>query len=181
MNYEKPTSEVLVVDTSAILSGKQFDDYDVLIITAALIAEELKEGGRDFRRFEYLQAKGLEVHSPTKESLILIKKTATAYGELKRLSVADIHLLALAVDVMRLWEKSVCILSDDYSIQNIASILDIPFLSLSQKGITKKFKWVSRCQGCHTILSESVDACPFCGSPVSHKVQTKESMKKKKR
>jgi len=177
MNAEKTTAKVLVVDTSAILSGKQFDTPDVLMITATLTAEELKTGGRDYRRFEYLQAKGLEVHTPSKESLTLIQNTAKKYGELKRLSVADMHLLALAVDVMRQWEKTVCILSDDYSIQNIASYLDIPFLALSQKGITKKFKWVSRCQGCHTILSESADACPFCGSPVSHKVQTKKSMK----
>lgn len=181
MDTMKQTSEVIVVDTSAILSGKQFDTGDVLIITATLIAEELKEGGRDYRWFECLQAKGLEVHSPSKESLTLIQHTAKKYGEHKRLSVADMHLLALAVDVMRLWEKTVCILSDDYSIQNIAAYLNIPFLALSQKGITKKFKWVSRCQGCHTILSESADACPFCGSPVSYKVQTKKSMKEKKR
>jgi len=174
------TDTVYVIDTSALLSGKQFDTSKGDIVTADLIADELSEGGRDYRMFEYLKAKGLTIHTPTKDSLELIKRTAQSHGEEKRLSRADVHLLALSVDVRDGWEKKPVILTDDYSIQNIAAILDIAFEPLSQKGITKKFKWVRRCQGCGKIISESVDACQFCGSPVSYKAQTKKSMKKRK-
>jgi endoribonuclease Nob1 len=172
--------KVFIIDTSAILSGKQFDDPDVLLVTSSLVANELSEGGRDFRRFEYLQAKGLEIHAPSKESVDHIERIATEKGEEKRLSKADKELLALAVDVRDQWKKSVVIISDDYSIQNIAAYIDIPFEALSQKGITKKFKWVRRCQGCGKIVSGSVDACPFCGSPVSYKAQAMKSLKKRK-
>ena len=180
MVQESAKKQVLIVDTSAILSGKQFDTSDALLVTASLIADELQEGGRDFRQFEYLQAKGLEIYSPSKESILLVEKTAQEHGEEKRLSKADVHLLALAVDVVQMWERSVVILTDDYSIQNIAAVLDIPFEPISQKGITKKFKWVRRCRGCGKIISESVDACPFCGSPLSYKVQIKKSIQNKK-
>lgn len=173
--------KVFVIDTSAILSGKQFDDSDVFLITSSLVANELSEGGRDFRRFEYLRAKGLEIHDPSKKSVNFIEKIARNKGEDQRLSKADIQILALAVDVRDQWEKPVVILSDDYSIQNIAAFIDIDFASLNQKGITKKFKWVRQCLGCGKIISKSVDACPFCGSPVSYKAQDRKSLKKRRK
>lgn len=181
MIQEKTTYQVLLVDTSAILSGKRFDTYDAMVVTSSLMADELQEGGRDHRQFEYLQAKGLQIHTASKDSLMLIKGTAKQLGEDTRLSKADMELLALAVDVVQVWKRSVVILTDDYSIQNVAAFLQIPYEPISQKGITKKFKWVRRCVGCRRILSESVDACPVCGSPVTFTVQRKNVIKKQEK
>ncbi len=180
MTQTTKKNQVLLVDTSAILSGKQFNTYDATVITSALTADELHTGGRDYRFFEYLLAKGLEIHSPSKNSCTLIEKIAKEHGEDTRLSKADIELLALAVDVVKVTKKSGVILTDDYSIQNIATILNIPFEAISQKGITKKFKWVRCCQGCRRIINQSVDACPFCGSSITDRVRKKSLIKNQK-
>lgn len=177
MRQEKPQNQVILLDTSAILSGKPFNTDDCTLMTTRLIADELTKGGRDYRFFEYLQAKGLEIHSPTKKSCIFIKKIAKQHGEDSRLSNADIELLALGVEVAQIGTKSPIIYTDDYSIQNIAALLKIHFEPISQKGITKKFKWVRRCQGCKRIINESVDACPFCGSSIDYVVQKKSTIK----
>lgn len=114
--------------------------------------------------FQYLREKGLQLHRPSNKALEKIQHAIEQMGEKKRLSTADQSVLALAFDLNETEGKKAIILSDDYSIQNIASVLHIHFQSVSQKGITKTFKWIRRCRGCGRKLSEEETECPICGS-----------------
>ena len=156
--------QVFILDTSAFLSGKPIQMSTATLITTPGVSGELRPGGRDFRHFELLQEIGLTIHLPSKESLTRVKQTAKETGDDRRLSEADTEVIALALDINKDPTQEAAILSDDYSIQNVASTLKIKFFGFSQKGITKKFKWVSRCPGCGKRFTEIMTICPICGT-----------------
>jgi UPF0271 protein len=156
--------QVFIIDTSAILSGRPIRFDNVSIVTTPAVSDELSPGGRDFRIFELLKETGLTIHAPSKEAIDHVKKTAQETGDDTRLSSADIEIVALAIDINKEPDEEATILTDDYSIQNVASSLQIKFQGFSQKGITKKFKWVFRCPGCKKQFNEITKICPICGT-----------------
>ncbi|MBN1280743.1 MAG: NOB1 family endonuclease [Candidatus Thermoplasmatota archaeon] len=156
--------QVFIIDTSAILSGKPIQLNNRCMMTTPGVSDELRPGGRDYQIFEFLKETGLVIHAPSKEALAHVKATAHQTGDDARLSTADIEILALAYDVNREPETEAVILTDDYSIQNLAATLHIVFQGFSQKEITKKFKWVSRCPGCERRFQEPTKICPVCGT-----------------
>ncbi len=156
--------QIFIIDTSAILSGKPINLGNANMVTTPSVSEELTPGGRDYRIFQFLQEKGLAIQSASKKSINKIKKTAEETGDKDRLSSADVEILALALDINKNDNKEAVILTDDYSIQNVANTLNIEFQSFSQRGITKKFKWHYRCPGCGKQFKESIKICPICGT-----------------
>jgi UPF0271 protein len=163
-----------ILDTSAILSGKPISLDNAKMVTTPAVSTELKPGGRDYRIFQLLQEKGLIIQSPSGLSENEISETAQKTGDMDRLSTADIEVLALALDINKNSNREAIILTDDYSMQNVASTLRIKFQAISQEGITKKFKWVYRCPGCGKRFKESIKICPICGTETKISVNRKE-------
>jgi len=172
---------VYLIDTSAILSGKPLNFTEEKCVTTPKIAEELSPGGKDYFHFQMLCEKGLMIMKPSMKSTSYINNIIEKYGEGKRLSTADKELLALAYELKQNNKQIPVIISDDYSIQNIANDLQIKVNPINQKEITKSFKWGFRCSGCRKIINEDVDVCPICGSSVKPIVINKKPLKKMKR
>ena len=170
-------STVYLIDTSAILSGKPLNITDSKCITTPKIAEELSPGGRDYFHFQMLCEKGLIIMKPSAKSTDQINIITAKYGEIKRLSAADKELLSLAYEIKQSNKQIPIIITDDYSIQNIASDLQIKIQSMNQKEITKRFKWGFRCSGCGKLLKKDVDVCPICGSSIKPIIIKKETLK----
>jgi UPF0271 protein len=168
--------QVFIIDTSAILSGKPIRFDNASIVTPPGVSDELSPGGRDYRSFEFLKETGLAIHAPSKEAINQVKKTAHDTGDDRRLSVADVEVVALAIDINKEPDQEATILTDDYSIQNVASTLKIKFVGFSQKGITKKFKWVSRCPGCKKQFNEITKICPICGTLTKNSLSHKKNL-----
>ena len=150
-----------ILDTSAILSGKSFS-ADLELYSSPMIVEEIQHG-RMRRHLDYLLEAGLTIMAPSQEVLDLVRKTARESGDIGRVSEADIEILSLAR------ELDAVLLSDDYSIQNLASILGIRFQGVAQEGITEVFEWEYRCRGCGRYFKEMHKACPVCGSELRTK------------
>jgi UPF0271 protein len=151
-----PTNMKFVLDTSAILSGKDFSsEYE--LYSSPKIIEEIKHG-RMRRRLDFLLESGLRVMSPSEDTIKEVRKCAEETGDIARISEADLEILSLAK------ELDAILLSDDYSIQNIASKLKVDFKGVAQDGITEIFKWEYRCKGCGRYWEKMHDACPVCGS-----------------
>lgn len=170
-----------LIDTSAILSGKPFYNQMSSLMTSPLVSHEFSPGGRDYNLFQLLKQKGLLIRSPNEIFRKKIVEEVKKQGEFSRLSDADCELLALALEIKTEKKYTPVILTDDYSMQNIAGFLNISFQSLSQKGITKRFKWQSRCRGCGRIVDSEMKECPVCGSDLVQVVVKKEPVKKQKR
>lgn len=173
MNKDK--KKIFILDTSAILSGKPLNFEDVQLITTTKIEQEIKPGGRDYQNYLYLKEKCLILKKPSKYSLEKIKETSEKTGDINRLSLFDIEILAIAHDENKQNDAEVVILTDDYSIQNLATYLKIKFQSINQRGITKKFKWINRCRGCGKKFKDNINICPICGADTKKIViKTKE-------
>lgn len=177
---EKRKPQIYVIDTSAILSGKPFYNQSLRFITVPLIAAEFSPGGKDYTIFQLLKEKGMRIQSPEKNAVKKVQLVVETQGESNRLSEADCELLALAVELRDTNRFTPILLTDDYALQNMAEVLGISFQSLSQRGITKTFKWESRCRGCRRRVASHLKVCPVCGSPIVH-VISKKSGKKHKR
>lgn len=149
----------LILDASAFLSGKDFPANLELYTTHSVIVE-LK-----FRRMQkkignLIDTGALTVLSPKKDYIESVTKHASKTGDIHRLSEPDIEILALAL------ELGGSIVTDDYSIQNVAVELNIKYSPMAQNGITKKIDWVCKCKGCKRIWKEMYENCPVCGSEI---------------
>jgi UPF0271 protein len=100
----------------------------------------------------------VRVSDCTEASLEKVKATAAKSGDSNRLSPTDMTVIALALDLNgTIW-------TDDYSIQNVASMLGIPYRAVGMAGIKKVVKWNYQCMGCKKWYKEKQPDCPICGS-----------------
>lgn len=171
-------NKTFILDTSAILSGKPINLDNCIIITPTNISNEIKPGGRDYRTYELLLEKGLILQYPTKVSIKKIIDISIKTGDKNRLSSFDIEILALALDINKDSKKEVIIMTDDYSIQNVAQTLKIKYETINQLGITKKFKWTYRCRGCGKKFKDNIKICPICGAETKPVISSKKSINK---
>ena len=176
MNAKKK-STIFILDASAFLSGKPINLDSSTLVTTPGVSKELKPRGRDYQAFQFLKEKGLTIHAPSKKSISRINIVSAETGDKDRLSDADKEILALALDINKDKGKEAIILSDDYSIQNVAHVLNIKFETISQSGITKRFKWVYKCRGCGKKFKENIKNCPICGAETKTIISSKKVIK----
>jgi UPF0271 protein len=146
-----------VLDASALLAGKDIL-LDEMYCTPHVL-EEVK--GKDPTTQVLLMIETrVEVRAPSDESAARVTESAERTGDAKRLSPADVGVLALALDL------GATIITDDYSIQNVANEMALDYRGLSFPDIKKKIEWGYRCVGCGKRFDEPMDECPICGSKI---------------
>lgn len=144
---------MLVLDSSALFSMEQLPEEE-FCCPPGVVSELARYKDR---RLD-LWGDMLRVSECTASSMKKVAEAAAKSGDAGRLSPVDMSVLALALDV------SGTILSDDYSIQNVARIMGIPFTPVGQNGIRKVEKWNYQCVGCRKWYKEKSEECPVCGS-----------------
>ena len=141
---------MFVIDSTVIFLKKAIFDK---MITIPEVIEEIKDS--DSRL--YLSILDIKVEEAKEEFIERVKEVAKKTGDIYRLSDTDIKLLAKAL------EYNAVIVTDDYSIQNVAKKLNLKFENVIQKGIEKEFKWIRVCIGCGRRTENEI--CEICGSP----------------
>lgn len=144
------------MDTSALFGLEQVPPDWEAFVTEGVLAELEKYNDR---RAENLIPM-LKVSQATTASLSKVREAAKGTGDSSRLSRTDMEVLALA------YELKAAVVTDDYSIQNLASVLGLEFMPMNMKGITKVVRWNYLCTGCGKVFKESHPDCPVCGSPL---------------
>ena len=81
------------------------------------------------------------VKRPAEESLKRVEECAIQVGDSFFLSETDKHVLALALE-LKTTDCDPQIVTDDYSIQNVAKRLGIEFTSLATFGIRRIVEWI---------------------------------------
>ena len=145
-----------VLDATAIRSGMTFAG-DVWYTTPGVVDEVRL--GRQARTLDTMLDLSITVMAPDEESVDLIKDAAAKTKDLQALSETDIEVLALAKQL------DAIIISDDYAVQNIAGILEIP-IKTDLEGIREIIHWTFRCRGCGRYFEKEQTDCPICGSEV---------------
>ena len=145
-----------MIDSGVIFLRKAFYEN---MVTIPEVIEEIKDENSNF----YLSLLNLRVEDVENRYIEKVIEGAKKTGDIHRLSKTDVKLIAKALELSEKDGKNdVIILTDDYSIQNLAMYFGIRFENVVQKTISKAFKWVKVCKGCGRRIED--DVCPVCGS-----------------
>lgn len=156
---------IYVLDTSAILSGKFFGGN---VVTSPLVLKEIKPKGHSWRLLKYMESAGMKIIQPPKEAVEEVIKIARKTGDIAKLSDVDIEVLALAHHLKGI------LLTDDYSMQNVADELGICYRSIIEKGIKRRIYWIFKCASCGKYFDKYMDKCPICGGEIRRQRYKKE-------
>lgn len=166
---------VIALDTSAFLAG--FDPFSLGTeqVTTPKVAEEILRNSMIKMRFETAVESGkVKVKAPTKKASEAAKASASNVGDSFKLSEADMQLLALSLE-LKSEGYTIQIATDDYSIQNVATKMDIGFLALATFGIKRPLEWIRYCPACHRQYPADCKfkGCQVCGTELKRKPRRK--------
>jgi UPF0271 protein len=161
----------MVLDTSAFLAG--FDPFSVSEdqVTVPKVEEEIKGNSMTLVRFKTAVENGkVKVKAPSEDFWNRVKASANRVGDSFFLSETDLQILALALEL----KAEGCtpqIVTDDYSIQNVATQIGIEFVSLATFGIRRLLEWVRYCPACHREYPANYNStkCTVCGTALKRK------------
>ena len=161
----------MVLDTSAFLVG--FDPFSVSEEQATVpkVEEEIKNNSMSWVRFKTAVENGkVKIKAPSEEHWNKVKASAKTVGDSFFLSETDLQILALASE-LKAEGYTPQIVTDDYSIQNVATQLGIEFVSLATFGISRLLEWVRYCPACHRKYPADYNSikCEVCGTELKRK------------
>lgn len=168
---------VFVLDTSAIIYGfnprlVEGDHY----ITPKVEAELL--GRRTKNTTDLSVSSGcLKVRSPKEEFKENVRAKATSTGDIAVLSETDLEVVALAMELKGEGQVPT-VISDDYSLQNLCTNMEISFRPMMTKGISQEFWWFLFCPACGATYEKSLKSniCQVCGHTLKRKVYSKKKL-----
>ncbi len=139
-----------------MLTGRQFPGE---LVTVPGVLRELGRHGVTPELEAFLDTH-VRVMQPGAAAVDRVRGASEATGDAPRLSPTDRELLALAL------ELGATLVTDDYSIQNLCRILQIPYEPILMPGIRETWHWSYRCTGCGRTWPVWHEECPVCGSAV---------------
>ncbi len=162
---------VIVLDTSAFVAG--FDPFSLEEeqMTVPKVEEEIQRDSMAKTRFETAVENGrLKVKAPSEEFVRRVKAPASKVGDTFKLSGTDMQLLALALELIESGYKPQ-IVTDDYSIQNVATQMGVEFLALATFGIKRLLEWIRYCPACRKEYPTdcATKECQICGTELKRK------------
>jgi UPF0271 protein len=163
----------MVLDTSAFVAG--FDPFSIREeqIAPPKVEEEVKRNSMTLLRFSTAVESGrLKIFAPSQEFMDKVKASATSVGDSFFLSETDKQVLALALEIKARGDNPQ-IVTDDYSIQNVAKQLGLEYVSLVTFGIKRLLTWIRYCPACHRMYPANFKAseCTVCGTALKRKPQ----------
>jgi UPF0271 protein len=110
-----------------------------------------------------IDAGNLIVRDAEQQYIEKVISVAKETGDYLRLSQADLSVLALA------FQLQMILVSDDYAVENIATLLKIPFKTIGTKGIVAVRKWIPFCSTCNKAYNSSTNQCLICGNKLKRR------------
>jgi UPF0271 protein len=147
---------VYVIDTRAVFMRKAC--YEEMI-TIPEVVDEIKDENSQL----YFSILDLRVEEASEDNIKRVLNVAEKTGDIHKLSDTDVKLIAKALDEIDKG-NDVVLVTDDYSIQNVAMTLGLEIENVVQPTISKHFRWVKVCRGCGRKVEGEI--CPVCGSDV---------------
>jgi UPF0271 protein len=181
MKKLKSEKHVAVLDTSAFIAG--FDPLSIMhdVYSVKAVEMELAAGSLPFVRFKTAVENGkLKLKAPRAEFLRRVKESSRDVGDVFFLSDVDSQVLALALELKDSGNEPL-IVTDDYSIQNVANQLGLEFAPLMTFGIRFRLHWMRYCPACKRKYPPDYKhkKCEVCGTELKRKPLKKTALKRK--
>lgn len=155
-----------VLDASAFYAGTPFLSGAKCATTTAVL-DEVKHV-RAAATEALIDAGNLAIIDPDDRATEAVTSAARRTGDLPRLSVADISVLALALQL-----KAVLV-SDDYALANVAATIGVRVQMSSGKGLRQVRKYTRYCSACGRAFGPDARECPLCGNALKRKYRSKK-------
>ena len=156
--------KVYVVDSSAFIGGYSPHLVREKQYVPVIVEEELKDQRSRSLLEAGIRSGDVIARVPSNECLRLAEEVAEKTGDIKTLSKADKHVVALAFDLAAEGYEPI-ILTDDYALQNVACSAGFAFKPLKHDGIRNIVKWKLYCTSCRRSYPSNYmgEACEVCG------------------
>lgn len=160
----------LILDTSAFIQGYSSNDVTIKLYTTSLVLDEIRDELTKIKVLNWAQTGKLVVQTPDQVLIERVQVQANQIGEAQELSETDKSVLALALQISKEGE-SAYLVSDDYSVQNMADALDLDYTGMNTMGIKRRFQWIHYCPGCRRQFNQPQpdNSCPICGTELKRK------------
>jgi rRNA maturation endonuclease Nob1 len=145
-----------------------------------MVREELASNSLPWVRFNTaIESVRLRVKRPNTRFLDRVKVASKTVGDMRFLSEVDMQVLALALELKNTGHTPL-IVTDDYSIQNVANQIAVNFASLMTFGIRFRLHWLLYCPACHRKYPPDYKPklCEVCGTQLKRKPSRKTPVKK---
>jgi rRNA maturation endonuclease Nob1 len=108
----------------------------------------------------------------------IVKETSQSTGTTKVLSKNDISLIGLALELMDTYTEDIVLYTNDYSMENLCTVLRIKFKPLYKKGIEEKMFFEVYCPYCKTLYKpDDLDKkCEMCGLKLKKRLLKREKI-----
>lgn len=145
-----------------------------------MVKKELAPNSLPSIRFNTAIESGkLKVRRPNTRFLNRVKEASRTVGDVRFLSDVDMQVLALALELKSNGHAPL-IVTDDYSIQNVANQIAVNFASLMTFGIRFRLHWLLYCPACHRKYPPDYKPrlCEVCGTRLKRKPLRKTPVEK---
>jgi rRNA maturation endonuclease Nob1 len=118
-----------------------------------------------------IESKKLKLKVPSKKYMQIIDDYSRKTGDYAALSITDKELIALTLELKNTLSEDLMIFTNDYSMQNVCSELNLPFSSLIKEGIKSKIIWEVYCPFCEEKkeIEEFKGNCEKCGTKLKRR------------
>ncbi len=172
---------IYVLDAAALFASYQLMlPHNSKAVTTKEVVEEVRDLDSRASLELSLSAGKLVIVDVPDKFLVEAVRVAGDLGEFSKLSKADISLTALMIMLVRVCGGvDVFVVTDDYSLQNIANYLGLRVLGVKRRTIDKVVKYVSVCRLCGYVDNTGLGVvCPVCGGFMSRRPSTVKSFGK---
>jgi len=161
----------IILDTSAFVAGYDPFSLNEKQVTVPLVEQEIRRKSTVKIRLETaLESGRVTIMAPSIECIKRVKQKSGIIGDSFNLSETDIELLALS---LQLKDGGFLprLVTDDYSIQNVATKFGIEFTALATFGIKHLIEWKRYCPACHQEYRSDykLKECRVCGTELKRK------------
>jgi len=161
------SQQYLVLDTTAFYAGVPYTNTsENLVTTPDVISEVSNERTRSL-----IALSKINVLQGAPEDFKRVKEAARGTGD-NSLSKADLSVLALCLSIASEGNEAI-LLSDDFSVENVASKLGIKARPLMTGGITTASEWIFFCPACGKRYSKQRPDCLVCGTKLEKRLKKK--------
>jgi UPF0271 protein len=178
-------SEKFILDATALISGLDPNIINRTLWTVAEVIDEVKDSRNKLRIEMAIENKTINIGRPSATTIEKIQQAAKKSGDIVVLSDTDLKILALALELKN-QGHIIIILTDDYSVQNVASLLNIESKAYTTAGIRYEIKWELYCPSCfHSIEMRNTKRkqifCEICGTRMKRRPADKRKFKEQKK